>query len=213
MYTGIVQGLRPVLGIQSAGGVRRFEIDLGTLADDLEIGGSVAVNGVCLTATEISDGHVAFDVIPESLARSNLGSVSVGDLVNIERSMKYGTEIGGHILSGHIACTARIERIQADDGQRTLSLAIPESWMRYLMHKGFVALDGASITIATVDRARNEIGVSLIPETLARTTLGRYVVGDRVNVEVDAQTQAVVDTVERLMGDADWRRRSGLAAN
>ena len=108
-------------------------------------------------------------------------------------------EVGGHILSGHVAGQATVSAVQEADNLRNLHFAVGEEWMKYLHHKGFVAHDGASLTLATVDQARGEVSVSLIPETIERTTLGHIGVGDTVNLEIDAQTQAVVETVERLM--------------
>jgi riboflavin synthase len=130
--------------------------------------------------------------------------------VNVERSLKFGDEIGGHVLSGHVADVVTVAQIDTGANERTIWFDVAAQWLPYLFHKGFVALDGASLTIAQVDRTRGRIAVSLIPETIVRTTLGRVVVGDRVNLEVDAQTQAIVSTVERLMRDAEFRRAVGV---
>jgi riboflavin synthase len=209
MFTGIVQGLCRVASVVDEPGLRRLRIDLGELALGLETGASVAVNGTCLTATQIDAGRAGFDLIRESADRSNLGAIRVGDQVNIERSLKFGDEIGGHVLSGHVADTVTVERIDVGANERTMWFDVAPQWLPYLFHKGFVALDGASLTIARVDRAHARIAVSLIPETIARTTLGRIKVGDRVNLEIDAQTQAIVSTVERLMRDPEFRRGVG----
>jgi len=206
MFTGIVQGLCRVSSITDEPGLRRFQIDLGALADGLVTGASVAVNGTCLTATSIDHGRVGFDVILETTARSNLGQLAVGAQVNIERSLKFGDEIGGHVLSGHVTDVVTVVHIDSGPGERTLWFEVAGQWMPYLFHKGFVALDGASLTIASVDRQRHRISVSLIPETIGRTTLGRIVIGAPVNLEIDAQTQVIVTTVERLLSDPGWRR-------
>jgi riboflavin synthase len=205
VFTGIVQGLCRVASVVDEPGMRRLQIDLGPLADGLLTGASVSVNGTCLTATSIAGGQAGFDVIRESMARTNLGSLLAGDLVNVERSLKFGDEIGGHVLSGHVADVATVAQIDTGANERTIWFDVPPETLQFLFHKGFVALDGASLTIAAVDRPRCRISVSLIPETIARTTLGRVVVGDRVNLEIDAQTQAVVATVERLLNDPQWR--------
>lgn len=207
MFTGIVQGLCRVASVRDEPGLRRLEIQLDDLAAGLETGASVSVNGTCLTATSIAGGRAGFDVIRESVARSNLGGLSVGDLVNVERSLKFGDEIGGHVLSGHVADVVTVAQIDSGPHERTLWFDVPHQWLTFLFHKGFVALDGASLTIAAIDRPRDRISVSLIPETIERTTLGRVVVGDRVNLEIDVQTQTIVSTVERLLGDPDWRRQ------
>jgi len=207
VFTGIVQGLCRVATITDEPGLRRLQVQLGGLAEGLQTGASVAVNGTCLTATFIENGRVGFDVIRESVDRSNLGKLAVGDRVNVERSLKFGDEIGGHALSGHVADVVTVAQIDTGPRERTIWFDVPRQWLAFLFHKGFVALDGASLTIAAIDRARGRISVSLIPETIERTTLGRVVVGDRVNLEIDVQTQTIVSTVERLLNDPDWRRQ------
>lgn len=181
--------------------LRRLTLKLGGLAEGLEGGASVAVNGVCLTVTESVDGQVSFDVIRESLALSNLGDLQRGDRANVERSFRVGDEIGGHILSGHVSGVATLTRVDEATNERNLFFQVPESLMKYLSYKGYVALDGASLTLAHVDPTACEIGVCLIPETIARTTLGNAVAGQRVNLEVDAQTQTIVETVERVLAE------------
>lgn len=205
MYTGIVQGQCEVLSVEVVDGVGTLIVDMEALAEGLEPGASVSVNGVCLTVTGLDGAGVGFNVISETFASSNLGSVAAGDWVNIERSLKFGDELGGHILSGHIADTVTVAEIEADGANRTMWFDVALQHMRYLLWKGWVALDGASLTISRVDRAASRIAVSLIPETLARTTLGRVTVGDRVNLEIDAQTQAIVSTVEDLLSDPEMR--------
>ena len=114
----------------------------------------MAVNGTCLTATFIENGRVGFDVIRESVARSNLGALAIGDLVNVERSLKFGDEIGGHVLSGHVADVVTVAQIDTGPQERTVWFDVPREWLGFLFHKGFVALDGASLTIAAIDRER-----------------------------------------------------------
>jgi riboflavin synthase len=207
VFTGIVQGLCRVAAVTDEPGLRRLQVQLDDLASGLQLGASVAVNGTCLTATFVENGRVGFDVIRESIARSNLGGLAVGDLVNVERSLKFGDEIGGHVLSGHVADVVTVAQIDTGPRERTVWFDVPREWLAFLFHKGFVALDGASLTIAAIERERGRISVSLIPETIERTTLGRVVVGDRVNLEIDVQTQTIVSTVERLLNDPDWRRQ------
>ena len=205
MFTGIVQGLCPVVAIEDVDGIRRFTVELGELADGVKHGASIANNGTCLSATEMGDGRVTFDVISETLTVTNLGDVSVGDSVNIERSMSFGDEIGGHIVSGHVSTTATVSSIEADGANRTMWFETNPEAMPYLLMKGFAALDGASLTISRVDRPTNRFAVSLIPDTLEKTTLGRIGVGDRVNVEFDSQPQAIVDTVRDVLTDETLR--------
>lgn len=178
----------------------RLALELDDLTDGLQLGASVAVNGVCLTVTSVEGAIARFDVIQETLDRSNLGSLEPGSRVNVERSFRVGDEIGGHLVSGHVTGTAIVERIDQADNLRTVHLKAPAELGKYLFLKGFVALDGASLTISHCDSAAG-IGVSLIPETIARTTLGFVAVGDAVNIEIDAQTQAVVETTERVMAE------------
>ncbi len=206
MYTGIVQGLCRVVAVTDEPGLRRVQVDLGELARGVEFGASIAINGVCLTAARIDGARVGFDVIRESIERSSLGGLVQGDHVNVERSLRFGDEIGGHVLSGHVADTVTVAQIDSGANERTVWFDVAAQWLPFLFHKGFVALDGASLTIAKVERARGRFAVSLIPETIARTTLGTVEVGARVNLEIDAQTQAIVTTVERLLRDPEFRR-------
>lgn len=208
MFTGIVQGHCPVVDVADNGGVRTLTVALGELAEGLETGASVALNGTCVTATAVSAGSARFDLVRETLTLTNLGALRPGDRVNVERSFRMGDEVGGHILSGHVACAVPVSAVRASQGHRLVSVAVGEPWNRYLMPKGFIALDGASLTIADLDRASGTATVSLIPETLARTGLGDVIVGDRLNLEVDSRTQAVVDTVREVLRDSAWVREA-----
>jgi riboflavin synthase len=201
VFTGIVQGVCPVVSCETHAGIARVAVDLDDLARGLELGASIAINGACVTVTEIDGSLVGFDLIKETIELSNLGELAAGTTVNVERSFRVGDEVGGHILSGHVAGVAVVTQIKSDDGHRLVTMAVPREWMAYLMLKGFVALNGASLTIAEVDRSAATIAVSLIPETLARTTFGRLEVGDRINLEVDSRTQVIVDTVREVLKD------------
>ena len=205
MFTGIVQGMGRVDRIETVDGICHLTVDLGPHAEGLQAGASVANNGACLTVSHIDGSSVRFDVIAETMQRTNLGSLAVGDPINIERSLRFGDELGGHVLSGHVSGTATVCEIIADDDNRTMWFDVEAPLMPYLLWKGWVALDGASLTISGVDRATHRIAVSLIPETLERTTLGRVRVGDAVNIEIDAHTQAIVHTVQDLLTDPDFR--------
>ncbi|HBP16132.1 MAG: riboflavin synthase subunit alpha [Pseudomonadota bacterium] len=201
MFTGIVQGVCNVVSSETGAGITRIAVDLGGLVAGLELGASIAVNGACVTTTEIDGSLVGFDLIKETVELSNLGELAPGTTVNVERSFRVGDEVGGHILSGHIAGVAVVSDIASDGGHRLVTVVVPREWMAYLLLKGFVALNGVSLTIAEVDRSAAAIVVSLIPETLARTTFNRLEVGDRINLEVDSQTQAIVDTVRAALQD------------
>ena len=207
MFTGIVQGLCEVTSVGDEAGLRRLGVDLGALACGLDLGASVAINGVCLTAARCRGNEVGFDVIGESLAHSNLRELEKGHRVNVERSLRLGDEIGGHRLSGHVCDTVRVLRIERGPNERVIRLAVADQWLPYLSYKGFVAVDGASLTISAVDRAEGSFSVSLIPETLSRTTLGSVQEGALLNLEIDPETQSIVDTVERLLTSPEWRAR------
>ena len=203
MFTGIVQKLAQIKELERDENLVRLSIELDQLSAGLELGASVAINGVCLTVSEVKDGVSHFDVIPETLATTNLDLLSSTSFVNVERSYKVGDEIGGHLVSGHVGSTAVLKSVLHEKHDRVLTFQIDEPWMKFIFHKGFVALDGASLTISSVNRAENCFSVSLIPETLARTTLGLLESGDLVNVEVEAQTVSIVETVERVMAERE----------
>ena len=201
MFSGIVQGVAPIYSITEKADFRTQVVKLPPeMRKGLAIGASVANNGVCLTVTEINDDLVSFDLMQETLRITNLGALKVGDWVNIERAMQMGAEIGGHILSGHVYCTATISNIIASENNRQLWFELPNTEvMKYILTKGFVAVDGISLTVGEV--RGNQFCVNLIPETLQRTLMGQRNLGDRVNIEIDSQTQAIVDTVERYLAN------------
>ena len=196
MFTGIVQGLADIHSIEKGEAVWTFAIDLPNTAG-LERGASVAVNGVCLTATEIDGDRVWFDVINETLERTNLSSVHAGDHVNVERSLKMGDELGGHLLSGHIMGLGQLtQRTEVGEGV-DLTVEAPASMMKYIHEKGYIGLNGASLTVGEVKG--QHFAIHLIPETLALTTFGTCRQGDSINIEIDSMTQTVVATVERML--------------
>lgn len=199
MFTGIVQGTAQIHSIDEKSNFRTQIVKMPQeLLADLEIGASVANNGVCLTVTEINQDLVSFDLMQETLKITNLGQIKVGDLVNIERAMKMGDEIGGHILSGHVYCTAKVVERLPSANNLQIWFELPNAdMMKYVLTKGFIAIDGISLTIGEVKA--QSFCVNLIPETLHRTLIGKREVGDLVNIEIDPQTQAIVDTVERYM--------------
>ena len=199
MFTGIVQGIAPIHSVIEKTNFKTHVIKMPQeLLADLEIGASVAHNGVCLTVTKIDKDLVSFDLMTETLRVTNLCSLREGDYVNIERAMRMGTEIGGHILSGHIYCTAKVAQIIPSENNLQIRFELPQTdVMKYILHKGFIAVDGISLTVGEVKG--RQFSVNLIPETLQRTLIGQRRVGDLVNIEIDPQTQAVVDAVERYL--------------
>jgi riboflavin synthase len=198
MFTGIVAGTVEVVEALVVGGRLDAWIGLGALAKDVQIGASVAIDGVCLTVVEVNTRGVLFQVIEETLKLTTLSRLTAGTLVNAERSYRLGDELGGHEVSGHVVGTGQITRLEVRPGETALEVTVPRQWMKYILAKGFVAVDGASLTVGETS-AEGHFWLHLIPETLTRTTLGRRVVGDRVNIELDARTVAIVDTVERVL--------------
>ncbi len=201
MFTGIVQGRCKVAEACRNGALTTLSVDLDRLAEDLETGASVALNGVCTTVVCARGTIAAFHLVEETTSLTNLGHVAAGHYVNVERSYKVGDEVGGHVLSGHIACTVPIADMETAEGRASLSVSVPDRWSRYMMEKGFIALDGASLTIADLNRDAGIATVKLIPETLVRAGFEDRRAGDRLNLEVDFRTQAVVDTVRELLRD------------
>ena len=183
------------------GALTTLSVELDRLAEGLRPGASVALNGVCATVVSACRTVATFELVEETTSLTNLGEVSAGHRVNVERSYKVGDEVGGHVLSGHIACTVPVTRIETAEGRASISVSVPRTWCNYMTIKGFIALDGASLTIAELDRDAGRATVKLIPETLVRAGFGDRVVGDRLNLEVDFRTQAVVDTVRELLRD------------
>jgi len=204
MFTGIVQGTAEVVAIQEAEAFRTHVLALpAPLNEGLTLGASVAHNGVCLTVTAIEGERISFDLMRETLRVTNLGAVKEGDRVNIERAARFGDEIGGHAMSGHVMGMAELVELDEAPNNRRLWFEVPAALGRYLFDKGYIGVDGISLTIGATRRASADHGprfcVDLIPETLARTILVDRVPGDFVNIEIDPQTQAIVETVERVL--------------
>jgi len=199
MFTGIVQGTGTIQSI-SGESVRRFIIDFNEVStDNLQKGASVAINGVCLTVVEQNNKLVSFDVIPETIDRTTFSNSRVGDKVNLERSLKIGDELGGHLLSGHVMGIGEIDYISTGEDNTDIRIIAESNIMKYINSKGYVAIDGISLTIGEV--SSNSFMLHLIPETLRITTIGDKTIEDRVNIEIDSMTQTIVSTVERIMED------------
>tara|TARA_A100001037_G_scaffold202501_1_gene180996 strand:- start:714 stop:1316 length:603 start_codon:yes stop_codon:yes gene_type:complete len=196
MFTGIVAASCEIVSTDQGEEVRSIVVDLSGYDDDLEIGASVAIDGVCMTVVSSLDGHVRFEAIPETLERTTIGLLKQGSQVNIERSLRMGDELGGHILSGHVMTTARIlKRTQKGEGIDLLIEHQVET-KPYILEKGYVAIDGMSLTVGEVEG--EGFNLHIIPETLRITTIGAKAEGDLVNIEVDSRTQAVVDTIRSM---------------
>jgi riboflavin synthase len=200
MFTGIVQGLATVRAITDRPGLRSFTLGFPPgFCDGLAIGASVAVDGVCLTVTALhADDAADFDVMMQSLALTTLGTLAPGSAINVERAAKDGAEIGGHPLSGHIDFQAHVLQVRRPENNQVLRIGVPAPWMRYVFAKGYIAVDGASLTVAEAHRERDGAGwfeVWLIPETLRVTTFAGKAEGAALNIEIERQTQVFVDTV------------------
>lgn len=199
MFTGIVSTTAPIIKIVDRPGLRTLTLRFPWKQRFwLKRGASVSLDGVCMTVTRKSGRKVSFDAMEETLEKTTLGQVKEGDIVNIERSFKAGAEVGGHIISGHVTGRARIVHIARPQNNWIITFSIPRPHMRYVFEKGFIALNGCSLTAVNVNQEDATFAVCLIPETLDVTTFSDKRVGDEVNFEVDAKTQTLVDTAERL---------------
>ena len=199
MFTGIIETLGTVTAVDGGDECSRLSIR-GPITDGTVIGDSIAVNGVCLTATTVVDDGFTADVMAETLRRSTLGGLSAGDEVNLERAATATTRLGGHLVQGHVDGVGRLTGRVPAGAFDEVTIELPDDLMPYIVEKGSVAIDGISLTVAAV--GGRDIRIGLIPETLQRTTLGRRQLGDAVNVEVDV----IAKYVERLL-DARLARK------
>lgn len=193
MFTGIVVAQGTVRRVRSRDGIIVLEIDAPKLARELDVGDSIAVNGVCLTATSSGRKRISVEVVSETQSRSTLGALERGSNVNLELPARLSDRLGGHLVQGHVDGVASAIRVEDDEGAKRVWFTADEDILRYLVAKGSITIDGVSLTLAEV--GRTSFQVALIPHTLAATTLGALAVGDAVNVEVDV----VAKYVERLL--------------
>ncbi len=185
MFTGIVEELGTVGSIKS--GV--LIVDASLVLEDLDVKDSICVNGACLTVTGLTGKGFQVDVVPETLRRTNLGELTSGSKVNLERSLQMGGRLGGHIVQGHVDCTGEISSITADGDAYLYSFAVPSELSKYIVQKGFICVDGISLTV--VDCADDEFTVTLIPYTREHTVLGTKSEGNRVNLEADIMAKYI----------------------
>ncbi|MCZ6795669.1 MAG: riboflavin synthase [Planctomycetota bacterium] len=218
MFTGIVE--RTATLIAATGGDEGRRLTIGVEESpglpawrDVELGESIAVNGVCLTAVDVGNrqraGSVSFDVVPETLSKTTLGEMRPGDLVNIERSLRAGDPLGGHHVTGHVDGTGAIDDRETQGNQVLFWIAAPEPLLRQMLDKGSVAVDGISLTLVEVDRRRGRFSFAAVPHTLERTVLGVAGAGQRVNIETDAFGKWVLHalTLEGLSSPSGSRSR------
>jgi riboflavin synthase len=197
MFTGIVQAVATVSVLADKPGLRSFTLAFPRgFCEGLEIGASVSVDGVCLTVTErVGEDAANFDVMQQSLSLTTLDALKVGSRINVERAARDGAEIGGHPLSGHVDFQAVLASVRNPENNHVMRIAVPSPWMRYIFAKGYIAVNGASLTVSDANRAEGWFEVWLIPETLRMTTFGAKAVGDTLNIEIERSTQVMVDTV------------------
>ena len=214
MFTGIVQATAGIAAIHDRAGLRTFTIDFPEgFCEGLAIGASVSTDGVCLTVTGIlSPTQAVFDVMQQSLNITTLGRLREGDRVNVERAARDGAEIGGHPLSGHVDFTGTLIERREFDNNLVWRVAVPEAFRRYVFAKGYIAIHGASLTVAEVNRAEGWFEVWLIPETRRATVFEDLAVGDLLNIEIERGTQVVVDTVREAVQESLGRLAPVLEA-
>jgi riboflavin synthase len=193
VFTGIVRELGRVASAEAAAGGMALAIDAPGTASGLAAGDSISINGVCLTVETVANGQVMLHAVPETLARSTLGSVGTGDAVNVEPALRAGEPLGGHYVQGHVDSVGRIQSVEAEGDGLRVFVEAPAEILRYCVEKGSIAVDGVSLTIAEL--ADDAFAVALVPHTLEATTLSDLAPGDAVNLEVDV----LAKYVERLL--------------
>ena len=193
MFTGIVEELGTVAAVEDQGDAVRLSIRATTVLEDVSLGDSIAVNGCCLTVTDVTDGVWTADVMQETLDKTSLRDARPGDPVNLERAATLSTRLGGHLVQGHVDGVGEVLARTPSEHWEVVTVSLPPALAPYLVDKGSVTVDGVSLTV--VEAHDDRFTVSLIPETLARTTLGRRAVGERVNLEVDVIAKHVAKLV------------------
>lgn len=198
MFSGIVQTVGKIESIKDKNHIKTIRIEThGDYLEDIAIGQSVSVDGVCLSLVKKNNEYCEFEAVEETINRTTLGSYKQGTKVNLEKSLKFGDTVGGHFVSGHIHTRGRIVEVELVGESKNILVEIDEKWIKYLTEKGYISVNGASITIGKV--SKNTFYVHLIPETLKTTNLDELIYDNYVNLEFDQATIAIVDTTERLI--------------
>jgi riboflavin synthase len=203
VFTGLVEELGRVVAREPHGDAARLVVAGPVVCTDLRVGDSVAVNGVCLTAVAVGDGTFSADAVAETLARSTLGALAAGDLVNLERPLTLAARLGGHLVQGHVDGTGLVLDRRSRDAGEEVDVTVPADLARFVVEKGSLTVDGVSLTVAGVSTDATEgltVTLALIPATLAATTLGRRAVGEPVNLEVDVVAKYVAAQLAPLLG-------------
>ena len=198
MFSGIVQTVGKIESIKDKNHIKTIRIEThDDYLEDIAIGQSVSVDGVCLSLVKKNNEYCEFEAVEETINRTTLGSYKQGTKVNLEKSLKFGDTVGGHFVSGHIHTRGRIVEVELVGESKNILVEIEEKWIKYLTEKGYISVNGASITIGKV--SKNTFYVHLIPETLKTTNLDELIYDNYVNLEFDQATIAIVDTTERLI--------------
>lgn len=198
MFSGIVQTVGKIESIKDKDHIKTIRIEThGDYLEDIAIGQSVSVDGVCLSLVKKNNEYCEFEAVEETINRTTLGSYKQGTKVNLEKSLKFGDTVGGHFVSGHIHTRGRIVEVELVGESKNILIEIEEKWIKYLTEKGYISVNGASITIGKV--SKNTFYIHLIPETLKTTNLDELIYDNYVNLEFDQSTIAIVDTTERLI--------------
>ena len=198
MFSGIVQTVGKIESIKDKNHIKTIRIEThGDYLEDIAIGQSVSVDGVCLSLVKKNNEYCEFEAVEETINRTTLGGYKQGTKVNLEKSLKFGDTVGGHFVSGHIHTRGRIVEVELVGESKNILVEIEEKWIKYLTEKGYISVNGASITIGKV--SKNTFYVHLIPETLKTTNLDELIYDNYVNLEFDQATIAIVDTTERLI--------------
>ena len=198
MFSGIVQTVGKIESIKDKNHIKTIRIEThGNYLEDIAIGQSVSIDGVCLSLVKKNNEYCEFEAVEETVNRTTLGSYKQGSKVNLEKSLKFGDTVGGHFVSGHIHTRGRIVEVELVGESKNILIEIEEKWIKYLTEKGYISINGASITIGKV--SKNTFYVHLIPETLKTTNLDELIYDNYVNLEFDQATIAIVDTTERLI--------------
>ncbi len=212
MYSGITRGLFPVVAVEREPGLLRYEVELSPeLREGLTLGASVGIDGVCQTVVALDGPRVRFDAIQETLDLTTLNTLEVGRKVSVERSMRVGDELGGHEVAGHVIGRGEIAEITREGHDVAVRVRVPEAWMPFILPKGFIAVDGSSLTVGRT--FSDGFTLHLIPETIRLTNFGTRRVGDLVNIELDPRTVAIVTTVERVLAARDERTTSSPSSS
>lgn len=206
MYSGITRGLFEVTQVDKKPGLITYSVKVNNeLLKGVEIGASINIDGVCQSVVAIQNNEVTFNAIADTLNRTTINDMYIGRNVSVETSLHYGDEIGGHEIAGHVIGTAEIIAIDRSENNVGMILKCPKEWLKCILTKGFIAVDGSSLTVGETDNSAGTFNIHLIPETLRVTNFGNKKIGDKLNIELDFKTQAIVTTVERVLREQKIR--------